>query len=67
MACRERCSLWQVYLHVFVMVVPKIEFSLCVVFFPTTTLLMSIPTCRDARRNGTPFLLEARNVSNALV
>jgi hypothetical protein len=33
MACRERCSLWQVYLHVFVMVIPKIEFSLCVVFF----------------------------------
>jgi hypothetical protein len=32
MACRERCSLWQVYLHVFVMVIPKIEFSLCVVF-----------------------------------
>ena len=33
MACRERCSLWQVYLHVFVMVIPKIEFLLCVVFF----------------------------------
>jgi hypothetical protein len=33
MACRERCSLWQVYLHVFVMVIPKIEFSLWVVFF----------------------------------
>jgi hypothetical protein len=32
MACRERCSLWQVYLHVFVMVILKIEFSLCVVF-----------------------------------
>jgi hypothetical protein len=33
MACRERCSLWQVYLHVFVMVIRKIEFSLCVVFY----------------------------------
>jgi hypothetical protein len=33
MACREHCSLWQVYLHVCVMVIPKIEFSLCVVFF----------------------------------
>jgi hypothetical protein len=32
MACKERCRLWQVYLHVFVMVIPKIEFSLCVVF-----------------------------------
>jgi hypothetical protein len=32
MACREHCSLWQVYLHVFVMVIPKIVFSLCVVF-----------------------------------
>jgi len=45
MACRERCSLWQVYLHVFVMVIPKIEFSLCVVFFSLRLLLSSIPIC----------------------
>jgi hypothetical protein len=42
MACREHCSLWQVYLHVFVMVIPKIEFSLCVVFSRSATWLTYI-------------------------
>jgi hypothetical protein len=32
-ACRDRCSLWQVCLRVFAMVIPQVEFSLFVVFF----------------------------------
>jgi hypothetical protein len=40
MACRERCTLWQVHLHVFVMVIPNIEFSLCVVFVCLFVCLM---------------------------
>jgi hypothetical protein len=60
MACRERCSLWQVYLHVFVMVIPKIEFSLWVVFFCQIGVVRSVPTCRDARCGETPFLPDTR-------
>ena len=33
MACRDRCGPWQMCLYVFVLVIPKIEFSLCVVVF----------------------------------
>jgi hypothetical protein len=40
LACIERCSLWQVYLHVFVMVTPKFKFSLCVVFFVALWVLV---------------------------
>ena len=43
MACRDRCSLWQVCLHAFVMVIPKIEFSLCVVFFVVNRWVDVIP------------------------
>lgn len=32
-ACRDRCSLWQMLLDVFVMILPKIEFPLCVGIF----------------------------------
>jgi hypothetical protein len=33
-ACRDCCGHWQVYLMLFVMVIPKIDFSLFVVFPP---------------------------------
>ena len=42
-ACRDCCSLWQVYLHVFAMVIPKIEFSLCVVFSPGHAWFTRVP------------------------
>jgi hypothetical protein len=52
MACRERCSLWQVYLHVFVMVIPKIEFSLCVVSFVVNRWVDAIPEQRIVKCGG---------------
>jgi hypothetical protein len=55
MACRERCSLWQVYLHVFVMVIPKIEFSLCVVFLGLKRSVVLFPAERESRKNHHPI------------
>jgi len=33
MVCRDCCDHWQVVLMLFVMIIPKIDFSLIVVFF----------------------------------
>jgi hypothetical protein len=33
MVCKDRCDRWQVFLMLFVMIIPKTDFSLFVVFF----------------------------------
>jgi hypothetical protein len=59
-------SLWQMYMHAFVIVIPKFEFSLCVVFSMRVMLTRAFPkiletirrSSQSSSRKGSTYKIE---------
>jgi hypothetical protein len=65
--CRDRYSLWRVYLQSFVTIIPKIEFSLCAVSpvrNEDRNMRSSMSECADALGVQTSSVLRSERLRN---